>query len=188
MTEDIRSELQPYLDNTESLLWAGKPEQGLMFNKIDLFMVPFGIVIISLPFFLFGNVLIQDIPLKQFILVLIMIVPGVLFAFGRFIIDAIARKNTYYGLSKNRILIKSGFIFKRVKSIDINTLSTIAFIEKNDMTGTILLGPMDEGVMLMLRGNMSWWPGVKRIPFLFFITNVKAVHNQINELQKLIVK
>ena len=46
MTTDIdaEDELRSELDNTERLLWAGRPKQGVVFYGIDVFLIPFSIL------------------------------------------------------------------------------------------------------------------------------------------------
>ncbi len=109
-----------------------------------------------------------------------------IFIFGRFIIDAKQRENTYYGLTEDRILIKSGVYKKTFQSLAIKTLSDLEYSEKIDGSGTITIGPKNP----MMWGNdlwgngMNWWPGTKVIPSLDSIPDVKKVYKKIIEIQR----
>jgi hypothetical protein len=180
MRRDIQSELRQHLDNNETLLWTGQPKKGIVFRTADIFLIPFSLLWCGFAIFwvigasqaggLFG---LFGVPF---------VIIGLIFVFGRFIIDSKQRENTYYGLTKDRIIIKSGVISKNVKSLNIRTLSDIEYNEKNDGSGTISIGPKNP---MMIWGNgMNWWPGMKTNPQLDLIQNVRKVYNQIIENQK----
>ena len=180
MNKDAKIELRKHLDNTEVLLWAEKPKEGIIFRTADIFLVPFSVLWCGFAIFWFisaseagGFFALFGIPF---------VIVGLIFVFGRFIIDSVQRKNTYYGLTEDRIIIKSGFFSKNVKSLNIKTLSDIEYNEKNDRSGTISIGPKNP---FMIWGNgMNWWPGMHANPQLELIPNVRKVYNQIIELQK----
>ena len=110
------------------------------------------------------------------------VIVGLVFAFGRFIIDAKQRAHTFYGITEDRIIIKSGVFSKSIKSLQIKTLSDIEYNEKNDGSGTISIGPKNP---MMIWGNgMNWWPGMKANTQLDSIPEVRKVYNQIIEIQK----
>ncbi len=107
---------------------------------------------------------------------------GLMLVFGRFIFDAKLRANTYYGLTAQRIIIKSGIFKKTIKTLIISSLSEVTYDENNNGTGTISIGPSDPRLKMM-RG-MSWYPGVKANTGLEYIENVRSVYNHIIELQQ----
>ncbi len=180
MRGEIQSELRQHLDNNETLLWTGQPKKGIVFRTADIFLIPFSLLWCGFAiFWMFmasqggGIFALFGIPF---------VIIGLIFVFGRFIIDAKQRENTYYGLTEDRIIIKSGVFSKNVKSLNIRTLSDIEYNEKNDGSGTISIGPKNP---MMIWGNgMNWWPGMKANPQLDLIQNVRKVYNQVIELQK----
>lgn len=101
---------------------------------------------------------------------------------GRFFIDAKQRANTFYGITEDRIIIKSGIFSKSIKSLNIKTLSDLEVEEAGDGTGTISIGPKHP--LAMFYGGMSWWPGMKWSPSLDYIPEVRKVYNQIISLQR----
>ena len=180
MREDIQSELRQHLDNNEKLLWTGQPKKGIVFRTADVLLIPFSVLWCGFAIFWMymasqssGVFALFGVPF---------VIIGLIFVFGRFIIDSKQRENTYYGLTEDRIIIKSGVFSKSVKSLNIRTLSDIEYNEKNDGSGTVSIGPKNP---MMIWGNgMNWWPGMKATPQLDLITNVRKVYNQIIELQR----
>lgn len=179
MIQSLQSELRPHLENDESLLWTGKPKTGIVFRTADIFLVPFSIFWCG--FAVFWVVMASQAGIFALFGVPFVVV-GLFFVFGRFIIDAKQRKNTTYGLTEDRIIIKSGITSQKIKSLNIRTLSDIEYSEKSDGSGTISFGPKNP---MMIWGNgMNWWPGMKTNPQLELIPNVRKVYGQIIELQR----
>jgi len=143
MRRDPSIDIQSFLDPGEYLLWSGRPRQGIVFRGIDAFLIPFGLLwggfavfweytVLgmtkkSMPFFpLFG---------VPFVLI------GLYMVFGRFFVDALIRKKTSYGVTSERIVILSGLVQRRVKSLNLKNLTDTSFNEKKDGSGTINFGP-----------------------------------------------
>ena len=177
--------LQPMLDPDESLLWSGRPRQGIMFRGTDLFLVPFSLIwggfaifweymavrmtANSPPFFaLFG---------VPFVLI------GLYMIFGRFIVDALVRKNTVYGVTSERILVLSGLFRRGLRSLDIRSLNEISLSEKEDGSGTIRFGPASP-----FGGGLgtAFLPGGHRIGGVRFegIEMARSVYDTIREAQE----
>ncbi len=182
MNFNATTELQKHLDNNEKLVWTGRPKTGIVFRTADIFLIPFSMLWCGFAIFWFTTSLTSDAPFFFVIFEIPFVVIGLLFVFGRFIIDAKQRENTYYGLTDVRIIIKSGVYKKSIKSLNLKTLSDIEYIEKNDGSGTINIGPK---YPMMIRGNkMNRWLGVNASPSLDFIPDVRKVYNKIIEIQK----
>lgn len=178
---DIDSEqaLREHLDNDEKLLWAGKPQTGIVFGRSDIFLIPFSILWCG--FAIFWVIMASQAGFFALFGVPFVLI-GLIMVFGRFIIDAKQRENTVYGLTSNRIIIKSGIYRKTIKSLNIRTLSDVEFEEKADGSGTITIGPKNP--MNMMNAGMDWWPGTKSNPSLKLIPEVRQVYRTIIELQK----
>lgn len=180
MTRDHKAELRKHLDTRENLLWSGQPKKGIIFRTSDIFLIPFSIFWCG--FSIFWIVMAFKASAFFALFGIPFVTVGLILVFGRFFIDAKQRENTIYGLTDERIIIKSGIISKTVKSLNIRTLSDIEYSEKNDGVGTISIGPKNP---MMVWGNgMNWWPGMKTNPQLELIPEVRKVYNQIIELQR----
>lgn len=180
MIRDPRTELRQHLDVGEDLLWIGQPRSGIILRTADIFLIPFSLLWCGFAIFWVMMAAQGSIFFAMFGIPFVII--GLIFVFGRFIVDAKQRENTIYGLTDDRIIIKSGIISKNIRSLNIRTLSDVEYNEKNDGSGTISFGPKNP-IMIWWNG-MSWWPGMKSNAQLELIPDVRKVYNQIIELQK----
>jgi len=172
--------LQEHLSFNEKLIWTGHPKKGIVFRTADIYLIP--ISLLWCGFAIFWMIMAAQGSIFFAIFGIPFVVIGLIFVFGRFIIDAKQRENTYYGLTEDRIIIKSGVFKKSVKSLNIKTLSDIEFDEKSDGSGTINIGPRNP--TMMLGNGMSWWPGIRQTPSLDLIPDVRKVYNKIIEIQR----
>jgi hypothetical protein len=180
MDYNLTTELQEHLDTNEKLIWTGQPKKGIVFRTADIFLIPFSLLWCG--FAIFWVIMASQGSIFFAMFGIPFVIIGLIFVFGRFIIDAKQRENTYYGLTDDRIIIKSGFYKKTIKSLNVRTLSDIEYDEKSDGSGTINIGPKNP---MMIWGNgMNWWPGIKATPSLDLIKDVRNVYNKIIEIQK----
>lgn len=178
---EIENELKPNLSTDEKLIWAGKPKTGILFRTSDTFLIPFSLLWAGFAVFWETSVITTDAPFFFKLWGIPFVLMGLYITVGRFFIDAKKRANTVYGITSDRIIIKSGIFSREIKSLNIRTLSDITINQKSDDSGTITLGPTD------FRNSMMQgieWPGVKQPPCLEFIEDVKNVYNQIINLQR----
>lgn len=102
-------------DIDESLLWKGKPKQGIVFTKSDIFMIPFSVLWAGFAVFWEINVLrIKDVPIFFTLWGIPFILAGIYITIGRFIHDYLNRKNTEYFVTDKRVIIVK---YKRIESI-----------------------------------------------------------------------
>jgi hypothetical protein len=174
--------LQEHLDPNEKLIWAGQPKKGILFRTADIFLIPFSLLWCGFAIFWFTTALTSGAPFLFAMFGIPFVVIGLIFVFGRFIIDAKQRENTYYGITSDRIIIKSGIYKKSIRSLNIKALSEIEYDEKSDGNGTINIGPKNP--MMMWGNGMNWWPGIKPTPSLDLVQDVRQVYNKIIEIQK----
>ncbi len=130
MIENLHSELIEHLDHDETLLWTGKPKQGISFKSSDFFIIPFSIIWGGFAIFWEYSVITTDAPFFFKLWGIPFVLVGLYMIFGRFFYDSVSRKNTTYGITKDRIIIKSGVFKKSIKSLNIKTLSDITLNEK----------------------------------------------------------
>ena len=178
---DIENELRPNLSSGEKLIWTGKPKTGIMLRSSDAFLIPFSLLWGGFAVFWESSALESDAPFFFKLWGIPFVLAGIYIIIGRFFIDAKKRANTIYGITTDRIVIKSGVFSTEIKSLNIKTLSDITINQKSDNSGTITLGPSD--VRYSMMQGMEW-PGAKQPPRLEFIEDVKSVYDKIIDLQR----
>jgi hypothetical protein len=189
MNYKAREIVQNELDTGEKLLWAGMPRQGTVFRGSDVFMIPFSLLWGG--FAIFWETMALAIPNEKAGAVGIVfplfgipfVLVGLYMIFGRFIYDSKKRAKTFYGLTDQRAIIVSGIFGKRVKSLNLRSLSDVSLSEKSDKSGTITFG--QENLMLSFFGGNSF-PGMggSNVPKFELIENAKEVYNQLRAQQK----
>lgn len=180
--ENLQAELREYLESDEVLLWTGKPKKGLIFRLSDLYLIPFSIF-----FFGFSIVWINGVTSMGSWIFGIFGVPfaiiGLILVFGRFLIDANYRANTVYGLTENRLIVKSGIFSKSIKSLNIRRLNVIELVENKDGTGNISIGAKD--TYLDMGSGMDWASGDRANVKIEIerIENARKVYGHIIQIQ-----
>jgi len=178
---DLEQELRPNLSPGEKLLWTGKPKTGIVFRRSDLFLIPFSLLWGGFALFWETTVITTGAPWFFKLWGIPFVLVGLYIIVGRFFLDAKKRANTIYGLTPDRIIIRSGIFYKDIKSLNIRTLSDITMNQKADNSGTIILGPVNPRYSMM---QGMEWPGAKQPPMLEFIDDVKSVYDKIIALQR----
>jgi len=177
----LESELQRELMADEKLLWCDKPKGGILFRTSDVFVVPFSILWCGFAFFWEFGVSNSGAPFFMMIWGIPFMCVGLYFVFGRFIYDKINREKTVYGITTNRVIIKSGVFKTKVESFNISTLFNLSIEEKKDGTGSVKL---DSDKYPFSQFAVAGWPGSKgQAPALEFIDNVREIYNLILQQQ-----
>ena len=183
-----------HLEDDETLLWAGRPLQGVKLRPHDIFMIPFSLLWGG--FAIFWEVMalwmsfangdggppgFAAIIFPLFGLPFVLI--GLYLIFGRFYVDAWRRARTFYAVTDDRILILSGLLSRSVKSLNLRTLSDLSMTQKRDGTGTINLGPTHPFAAAF---GGAMWPGAAwfGLPCLELVPNVSEVYRIIRDAQK----
>ena len=175
--------IQAQLSSGETLLWSGRPRQGVVFRGSDVFVIPFSLFWFGFAVFWIHGAYNSGAPLPFVLFGVPFVLMGLYFVFGRFIFDSLNRRGTYYGVSNDRVLIVSEFPTTKTKSLGLSTLSDITFSSKPDMSGSITFGPNHP--MSEMFGGMNW-PGMGAYqgPKFDMIADVKSVYDTIQNAKK----
>jgi hypothetical protein len=144
MISIIKPEIRQELQEDEKLLWAGSPKQGIMFRWADIFMVPYSV------FILWGGIQ-TALPLLSMeirwsnLLVVLSLLPkiaplfyGFYLLLGRYLVDALQRRQTTYAVTNQRTVILSGFPFiRKVETVFLSDYLKVSFKERKSGIGTI---------------------------------------------------
>ncbi len=181
MEQVIDKELEKYLLPEEKLIWTGKPMTGIKFRSSDAFLIPFSFLWGGFSVFWESTVLASEAPFPFALFGLPFLLIALYITVLRFFVDAKKRANTRYGITTDRVIIKTGVFSSEVISLYIRSIPEITYSEKSDNSGTISLGPTDYRYALM---QGMEWPGMKQTPRFEFITEVKRVYDMIIQLQQ----
>jgi hypothetical protein len=191
--EDV---VRDHLESGERLLWSGQPAQGIRLRGHDVFLIPLSLLwggfalfweIMALGAFISvageadGPPSIVAIIFPLFGLPFVLV--GLYLIAGRFFVDARQRARTFYGVTDTRIIIVSGPWARRVKSLNLRTLSDLSMSQKADGTGTVTFGPAHPYAAFF--GGASWpgW-GWHSAPSFDLVPHVAEVYNAIRDAQK----
>lgn len=171
------------LGAAERLLWSGRPRQGIVFRGSDAFMIPFSLLWCGFVIYWEFSVLKHGAPWVFMLWGLLFLAIGLYFVFGRFVVDKRLRGKTVYAVSNERVIIVSGQFNRKVKSLNLRTLTDISLTERSDHSGTINFGATNP--MLSWFGGM-WWPGMEQYnePKFELVPNAKDVYEMIRKAQR----
>jgi hypothetical protein len=183
MYRSSENTLSQHLDPDERLLWHGQPRSGIRLRAQDAFLIPFSIMWCGFAIFWESLAVRQGAPIFFMLWGIPFICVGLFFVFGRFILDARNRANTYYGVTGERILIISGIFSQQMKSLPLRTLSDISLTQRNDGSGTVAFGPIHPMNHIFPAGA---WPGTGRYapPSFDLIERAKEAYDIIRNAQK----
>jgi hypothetical protein len=177
---NAQNELQHELIPDESLLWTGHPKNGIVFRSSDVFLIPFSIMWFAFAIFWESGVVSSGAPFFFMLWGIPFLCMGLYFTIGRFFYEKALRASTLYGITTNRIIIKSGVFKKTTETLNIYTLQNLTIDEKADGSGSIKLAADN----IPFRGfAIRGWPGVKLAPELDLIPDVRSIYNLILKQQ-----
>ncbi len=183
MNFDATKVIQSELESGEQLLWAGQPIQGVKLRGSDVLMIPFSFLWGGFAIFWEYSVIQNGSPFFFMLFGVPFVLVGLYIMFGRFFIEAKRRQKTLYGLSNERVIITSGLFRKKVKSLNLRTLTDISLSESANGNGSISFG--NSSPFATMFGGISW-PGMEEYtgPRFDLIKDAKRIYQQIREAQK----
>jgi Bacterial PH domain len=181
MDIETQRQITSELNSGERLIWTGRPGQGLIVRGRDAFPFIFGLFWLTLfiAAILWPGQRGNHPPPPPFAAVFLGV--GLYVTFGRFLIDARRRRATYYGLTNERMIILSGVFRRKVRSLNLRSLSEVTLNQRRDGSGTIAFGGSES--LWFMHGMDFWAPGagtnaLERIP------NARQVYDQIRAAQR----
>jgi len=179
ISEEIRSELAA----GEQVIWAGQPRQGITLRGSDVFAIPFSLFFAGFSVFWMHGAASSGAPLPFVLFGVPFVVVGLYLVIGRFFVEAKQRAETYYAVTPQRVIIRSGLFTRSVKSLPLKTLQDLSLSERADGTGTIAFGAQHP--MASMFGGMPGWPGMDQYlgPRFDLIPQARSVYESIRKAQ-----
>jgi len=177
------------LEAGERLLWAGRPGQGIIVRPKQWPEVFFFLLWGGFAFFWEAMVILGGAPLCMVLFGLPFVLVGFQMLFGRFLFDALRRRNSYYAVTDKRILSsRAGPFGRRLQSAGLEDMTDVKLESRPDGRGRL---------EFTLRDPSNWWTqgaawsslgrlleGLARVgmssePSFEMISDAKQVHDQI---------
>lgn len=179
---EMINRFQPYLFAGERVLWSGQPRQGITLSSRDTFLIPFSLLWGG--FVIFWNIGVWAIPsaggtdpgLFFRLWGVPFLIAGLYLMIGRFFHDAYIRKNMFYAVTNQRILVLRR---SKITSLDIHRLPRLEYSEHSDGTGTLAFEASNFGPWGGMNGFSWWLPSVTGGTQFFRIHDARKVYELI---------
>ena len=151
----------------ERMLWAGRPQSGIVLRGADAYLIPFSLLWGGFAFFWEFSVLRSGAPFFFRLWGIPFVLMGCYLIFGRFLVDRRQREKTVYGVTNERAIIVSGLFTRTVKSLNLRTLTDVSLEERGNGSGTITFGQANPYAWWL--SGAGWWPGMAAAPPAFVL-------------------
>lgn len=180
----VSPEIKSQLSRDEKVLWAGQPRQGLVMRGADVFMIPFSLMWGGFAIFWELSVIQSDAPAFFVLWGIPFVLVGLYLIIGRFFFEAKQRANTFYAVTNERVLIVSGVFSRKIKSLNLRTLSDLSLSEGKNNEGTISFG--GGSPLSSMFGGFPGWPGMEQHlgPRFELVFDAKSVFDIIRDAQR----
>ena len=182
--------VQPELTSGETVVWAGQPQNSVIFHKEDAYLIPFSLLWGGFAIFWEASVsgmwgarangrwtfgMLWGIP---FVLM------GRYVIWGRFFYAAWLKRRTHYAVTNRRVIVVQNGCRRQMASAYIDTLPTL--IKEGGSSGIGILRFVQP--QPMWSNNRGWgaWNGlsVRGVPTFVDIEDVDAVYRLVSDLRE----
>lgn len=189
--DDYR-EFDDELLDREQILWSGQPDPTILFTGADIFLVPFSLMWGGFAFFWeymaltsvanAGGAPSLIFPLFGIPFVLM----GAYFIVGRFIYKAWRKRNTYYAVTNQRVLILTKGVSREVQAAFINAVPSLNKAVRANGSGTVRFGNSSPIVSMYGNTGMDFFGSFygKDVPTFYDIPEADTVYSLVSDLRK----
>jgi hypothetical protein len=170
-------QLRAHLGPGESILWAGKPAQGVLFTSRDILLIPFSIFWLGFVCVWLFGVVSTGAPMEFLLVGMLFLVVGLGVMVGRFALDAFVRANTSYAVTTERVMINREGPFGDFTAIALKRLPTVKLKPRGGGRGTIVLGQSTSPWVQI----SIWTPSLDPTPQLIAIADAQRVYALIQK-------
>jgi uncharacterized membrane protein len=180
---DTSNRFQGELNPGEQILWSGQPHQGVILRAADLFFIPFSLLWGGFALFFAYMTIAENAPLGVVFIGTIFGVVGLYLMVGRFFVDMLQRRNTYYALTDKRAIIISGVFAQQIKTLVIQNLPEIGVTARRNGTGTITFGSSHPFAWMYAGSGFPNMGFYHVAPSFEMISDVRAVYQLVKRVQ-----
>ncbi|PKN92662.1 MAG: hypothetical protein CVU44_13460 [Chloroflexi bacterium HGW-Chloroflexi-6] len=184
MSETNSQIFRDLLNPAEKILWTGKPRQGFVFWRSDIFFIPFSIVWAVVAYLLEFKTVVSDLPFQDKIWSILSLSVAAYIVLLRFFVDLAYRYLTFYALTNQRVLIHTGLFKTTLTSLLLADLKEINLDPGKDGRGNIVFGPLDPKAWIYSGGGWPKMGGQTPVPAFEMLKDAEKVYKQILAQQK----
>jgi hypothetical protein len=139
--------LQNEMAGGETLLWAGKPLQSVVFHSSDLYVIPFSLLWGGFAIFwewgvtVYSGSAAHPAPFFFELWGVPFVLLGQYMIWGRFLFAAWKKSRTYYGVTSKRVMVLSMGASRHLFEAYLRDLDSISITTSANGTGSIEFGP-----------------------------------------------
>jgi hypothetical protein len=162
----------------ETVIWSGRPAQGVLFTGRDGLLIPFSLMWGGFAVLWEISVLRAGAPLLFRLWGIPFVLVGIYFIAGRFAIDAWLRGDTRYAVTDRRILIARSGPWRGFTALGLDRLPDVRLSLRGDGRGTLRFG--QPASMFWSRQSFgAWSPALDPTPQFIAIDDAQGVFDQI---------
>ncbi len=172
----------PYLDDGETLLWQGRPDDRLfLLRKADGLLIPFSLFWGGFALFWNLSAWAMGAPLFFKLFGLPFLAIGLYVIIGRFFVDQMIRRKTIYALSDRRAFIATSAFGRSLREMTISHHTQLTYLPGK--TTTLILGtPASQRPTRDMR-SMGQWHGASGEFAFRAIPDGDEVYRMLRDIQ-----
>jgi hypothetical protein len=169
-----------WLLKDERIVWWGQPVQGLLLTSRDWLLIPLSLIWGCFMIFWEAMVLqTAGAPAFMKLLGVPVVLLGLYFMVGRFLLDAWIRRGMQYAVTNERVLISRSRPFSKFTTINLGQAPEASLSERADRRGTIRFGKQAPFLDARGIGFSVWVPSLDPTPQLIAIEDAQTVFDVI---------
>ena len=171
-------ELEALLGAGETIVWSGRPAQGIRFRSLDVLLIPASVFFIAFAVFWETLALRSGAPFFP-LFGIPFVLAGLYMTVGRFLLDAYQRAHTTYVVSDRAAYVVGDAFLATTRTYAPSSLSPLELTLATNGTGTVRFGPRVPNAGLGSNGWSAWMPDQSQF---FGIENATAVYGLLRDL------
>lgn len=132
--QKLKADLNPH----EEVLWVGRPKNGVVFRPTDFFLIPFAVFWTGFAVFWETSVNEAGAPLLFGLWGIPFVLIGVYLLVGRFFYEYYQRRNSFYAVTKTRVILRQEIFPKSTKSLALDGLGVVELSERAGGVGDVV--------------------------------------------------
>ncbi|MBV8172208.1 MAG: PH domain-containing protein [Candidatus Eremiobacteraeota bacterium] len=177
MLDSAEAVIRSKLDDGETLVWSGRPRQGLLLQPSDALVIPFTLLWGGFAIFWEYEVVSSHAFWVLQVWGIPFVLLGIYLIVGRFFTDAAVRAHTAYGLTDKRIIIVSG---QQSHSYALADIASVTLASQPDGSGTLAFGTPGTPALPAPASGLYLAPTRVNVPRFALIENAQSVYDQVH--------